>query len=107
MKPDGFEQVELGNLTRGLQLCFRTDPPCGYRDGKHRIREMVMRLYDCGPDRAQRLVNHLEKEGYITLVDKRGKRVRSKRGKRRKSAQPSVPASARWRFKPLAVRPRA
>lgn len=105
MKPDGFERVALSSLTQGLRVCFRRDPPEGYRDGKDRIRSLVMRMYDCDPDRAQRLVNHLEAEGYISLVDRRGRRHRRRGGDEHRSAGPAPHPSSRWQFTPLAVRP--
>jgi len=57
--------LELTTLTNHLKLCFRHDPPRGYHAGKARMVEMVARMFACSRDRANRLVNHLEKQGHI------------------------------------------
>ena len=99
-----FEQIALPTLSRDLGLCFRHDPPQGYRDGKERIREMVMRFYDCDAEVAASLVNHLEDEGFIGLVDARGNRLR-RRSRRKRRTRVEDNTTAHWRFAQGALKP--
>lgn len=100
--PDRFAQVDLSPLTYSLQLCFRSAPPRGYEDGKHQICSMLMRLYECETDSARRLVDHLEREGFIRhgsarargrRKGRRSRKSRSDRSSRDRGTHPEL-----WRF---------
>ena len=57
--------IALSTLARNLRVCFRDERPKGYREGKKRITEVVMRFYDCPPRVARGLVKDLEAKGFI------------------------------------------
>lgn len=80
----------MSMLTQNLAVCFGDEPPSG-EDGRQEIRDLVMRLYECPPDSASKVVEHLESEGFICCG---ARRRRGRRGRRRR------PAPKRWRFRP-------
>jgi len=94
-KPPRFRRVTMSMLTRNLEVCFGDEPPTG-DDGRQAIRDLVMRLYECPPDSASKVVEHLEEEGFIRCGGQRRKRRR--RGKRKRQRGPK-----RWEFQPDAA----
>ena len=60
-----FGQIQPAKLTAHLALCFRNDPPSGYQRGKHRMSQLVERMLDCSPSRAQAMVDSMERHQLI------------------------------------------
>ncbi len=81
-----IDTIELAPLCHHLALCFRSQPLRGYRSGKTRIRNMVIRMLGCQTAAAQRLVDGLETAGHIRF-DKRRSTPRQK--------------PSQWRFSPV------
>ena len=78
-----MSDIHLETVTRNLRLCYRFDPPKGYRAGKREIAKLLMRFYDCSRPKARSILDRLEKRGFA-YVDERRK-------------------GASWRFEPHPV----
>ena len=61
------DPIALDSLTRDLRVCYRFDPPKGYRRGKAQIQSLVMTMLACSPRRAERLVAAMESAGFIDV----------------------------------------